>query len=106
MCVLCIRIFCLLTAYEGYLAILRNHVTNKAGRNWQALSDNLGVAVAKRESLLASNHGDPNNALADVLAHWATAIPTVEATWSKLLEAMSNSSMVGPAEDLKEVLLK
>ena len=72
--------FLFVTAYEGYPSILRIHVTNKAGRNWQALSDNLGVAVAKRESLLTSNHGDPNNTLADVLVHWATAIPTVEAT--------------------------
>ena len=106
MCVKCIHISCLLTAYEGYQSILRNHVTNKAGRNWQALLANLGLAIAKRESLHAGNHGDPNNTLADVLVHWAIGIPTVEATWLKLLEAMSYSSMVVPSEDLKEVLLK
>ena len=86
-------------------------VANEAGAaRWKTLSNNLGVDGIKCDTFKANNFGNIQDAMADVLDHWACGNTCENSgkkpTWSVLITAMFESNMTAEANDLKELLLE
>ena len=86
----------LCTETIDYPKILRK-VANEAGANrWKTLSNNLGVDGITCDTFKASNLGNIQDAMADVLDHWweNTCENSVKKpTWSVLITAMFEFNM-------------